>query len=401
MQILGGIHGCDAAAESGAGLTCSGNSVGALFNLGTIQVVGVQFPDANKTNPESGSALVIGGGIDGGFENSGPATSNGATTAATISANGVNSAPTILIDPSQAVFTGTTTPRGPIIIGPVPALVDSVDPGYSVLNRGTITAAPTDGQISSTAIAIVGSSATNYTCLSSLVTSCSTAVQSNGAGGGLLNTGTIIARSGTIQQTNVNGAVTAIALSIGAYAIVPRIDVAGEPTSGGATTPGAIAASVSGEGQGSAAAIVIGQNANVPTIDVKAAWLDIGQRQHQHHLADRSTSPHTRRAFDLISEAIVDSSGTLTTINNAGLIAALNTQLTPASNAVVVRASPAPSTFRPRPRTTSTSTTAASSKAISCSACRAMAMCSMSAMSGPAPPPIRPPTLSTIPTSMR
>ena len=329
LQLLGGIRGCDAAAESGAGLTCASTSVGSFVNAGAIQVLGIQFPDSKTTNPESGSAVVIGGGIDGGFVNAGPATSNAGTTAATISANGISSAPTLLIDPSQALISGTTVPRGPIIIGPVLAGTDPVDPGYSFINRGTIAATPTDTGTSSTAVAIVGYSTTYFTCLSAAVGSCSL------AGGGLLNTGTIAARSATSEQTNgSSGPVTAIGLSIGAYATVPRIDVGGEVTSGSSTTPGLISASVSGIGQGNAAAIVIGASANVPTIDVL-----------QHGTVSASVSTSTvsptvdiatsATPFTLISEAIVDNSGTLTTINNAGTIAALNTQLTPAANAVV------------------------------------------------------------------
>jgi hypothetical protein len=335
LQILGGIHGCDSAAESGAGLTCPATSIGSFINAGTISVIGTQYIDPKKTNPEAGSALVIGSSIDGGFVNEGPATSNATTGAATIASNGLAGSATLLIDPSQAVDASTGAIRGPIVMGPVQSQTDSVDPGYSFINRGTITAAPSDGQTSAQAVDIVGSSTTNYTCLSSTVASCSTAVQSNGYGGGLLNTGTISAGAGTIQQTNTNGAVSAIALTIGAYATVPRIDVAGEITSGSATTPGAISASVSGEGQGQAFAIFIDQNANVPTIDVKAHGSITASVTTSTVSPDASIAP-SASPFTLQSEAIGDQSGTLTTINNAGLIAALNTQLTPAVGAVVV-----------------------------------------------------------------
>jgi hypothetical protein len=330
VQVLGGVHTCDSAAESAAGLTCASTSNGTFINAGAIQVIGVQYPDPKKTNPEAGSALVIGGGIDGGFLNAGPATSNATTTAATISSNGANGSPTLLIDPSQALDSATGAIRGPIIIGPVQTTTDSVDPGYSVINRGSITAIPTDGQLSAAAFSIVGSSATNFTCLSGAVGSCSL------SGGGLLNTGTISAQAFTIQQTNTNGgAVSAVGLSVGAFATVPRIDIAGEVTSGSATTPGTVVAQVSGMGQGSAFAIFIAQNANVPTIDVQANGR-VAASVSTNTFSPTADIASSSAPFTLTSEAIADQSGTLTTINNAGMISALNTPLTPAPRAVVI-----------------------------------------------------------------
>ena len=87
-------------------------------------------------------------------------------------ASGTLAAPTVLIDPYQSVNSSQTTPRGPVVIGPVPSTVDSTDPGFSFINRGTIQAAPTDSQVSSLAFAIRGNSTTNYTCLSAVVGSC-------------------------------------------------------------------------------------------------------------------------------------------------------------------------------------------------------------------------------------
>ncbi|MGH3055558.1 MAG: M28 family metallopeptidase, partial [Gaiellaceae bacterium] len=51
------------------------------------------------------------------------------------------------------------------------------DMGYSFINRGTITAQPVDADKSSAAIVIQGASSTYYTCLSTLVGSCSTTPQ--------------------------------------------------------------------------------------------------------------------------------------------------------------------------------------------------------------------------------
>jgi hypothetical protein len=332
VQIGGGIHTCDTAAVTAAGATpCAATSVGAFVNQGTIQVIGSQFADPKKANPESGSALVIASSIDGGFLNNGPATSNSNSAAATISANGIAGAPTLLIDPSQALVTGTTTPRGPIVIGPVAATIDPIDPGYSLINRGTITAIPTDGGISSQAVYITGSSAAYFTCLG-------VSAGGNCTGGGLLNTGTISSRAGTTTVTPAAGssAPSTYALTIGPYATVPRIDVAGETISGTTTTPGTISAQISGVGQGSAFGLYIAANGNVSTINVKQGG-SIAASVATSTVSPSADIATTTAPFQLLSEAIVDNSGTgsLQAINNAGTISAANTLLTPAAGAIV------------------------------------------------------------------
>ena len=94
--------------------------------------------------------------------------------------------------------------------------IDSIDPGYAFINRGSITAQPTDPDRGTAPIVMQGASSTYITCLSSMSNgTCNTTPQSrtdkvtttvNGtsttssvsytAGGGLLNTGTIAAQIG-------------------------------------------------------------------------------------------------------------------------------------------------------------------------------------------------------------
>ena len=137
-----------------------------------------------------------------------------------------------------------------MILGPVTADIDSVDPGYSFINRGTIVGHPIDTDLSSAAVVIQGASSTYFTCLGTSVsaTTCDTsphtvsetvtttvnslpttnAVNVNNAGG-LLNTGTISAQAVTGSQTvTTSGITSATALYIGAYTIVPRLDVMAE-----------------------------------------------------------------------------------------------------------------------------------------------------------------------------
>ncbi|HEX4637457.1 MAG TPA: hypothetical protein VH189_14830, partial [Rhizomicrobium sp.] len=220
LQTLGGIHACSSDKSAPSGFTCPSSSGGSLINAGTISLIGSATFNSRGNNPEAGSAVVIGGSIDGGFLNNGPGTSNNVGQAQ-ISSSGLTlsgvSNPTFLIDPTKSITGTLTAPRGPVILGPVTADIDPIDPGYSLINRGTIRAQPTDPELGTAAMVIQGASATYFTCLSSSVTTttCDTAHHDNvteavtgtvnGATvtnnvlvnnrGGLLNTGTISAQA--------------------------------------------------------------------------------------------------------------------------------------------------------------------------------------------------------------
>ncbi|HVV27816.1 MAG TPA: autotransporter outer membrane beta-barrel domain-containing protein [Rhizomicrobium sp.] len=347
VEALGGIHACASDLNAPAGFSCPSFSGGSLINSGSIALVGTSTASSKGSNPESGSAIIIGASVDGGFLNNGAGTGS-TTTDATISASGVITSsvtsPTILIDPSR---TSSSTPAA-LILGPVTADIDGIDPGYSFINRGSISASPTDAQLSAAAIIIQGESATYYTCLSAVATNCSTTASTvtqtftNSAGttssitydktGGILNTGTISAQATTSSQLASSGVITATALYIGAYATVPRIDVMSETESGSTRTAGTINAAVSGVGPGTAYAISIGADANVPQIDVGVGATISAT------VSTTTTSPGkdiatTSAPFSLVSEAILDQSNTLKLINNAGTIKAANTTITPQAGA--------------------------------------------------------------------
>lgn len=323
IYTAGGIHACTTTGAPN-GFTCPTASDGALINSGTVSLSGTLLRKTNAVNLESGSALIIANSIDGGVVNNGPATST-ATTAATLIANGVLSAPTVLIDPYQGVNATQTTIRGPIVIGAITSATDSVDNGMAFLNRGTIQAAPMDPQVSSMAMAIRGNSTTNSTTLT----------------GGLLNTGTIAALSSTNQAqistnvpTGLSQYVTATALDIGGYAIVPLVEVKAEQVNSTTFTPATIKGEVSGVGQGTAYGLFIESGATVNTVKLgHDASILAG-------VTTSTVSPTKDIAqagapFSLVSEAIVDRSSTLTSIINSGVIQANNTALTPAAGAVV------------------------------------------------------------------
>jgi len=356
LQTLGGIHSCASDTAAPTGFTCPGSSGGSLVNGAAISLIGTTNFNTRGNNPEAGSAVVIGGSIDGGFLNAGPATSSNVGQAL-ISSSGITAAgvsnPTVLIDPTRSITSGLNAPRGPVIIGPVTADIDSIDPGYSFINRGTIRAQPTDPELGTAAVVIQGASSAYLTCLSSQVGSCdvnshqvsenvtnsvngstvTNAVQVNNVGG-LLNTGTITAQAGTNSQTvTSSGLTSATALYIGPFATVPRLDVKAEAISGSSNTAATIAASVGGIGGGSAFGVIIAQNARVPVINVGLGG-NITASVSTNTIAPTKAIATANSPFSLVSEAILDQSGSLKTINNAGSIRAVNTILLPDTGAV-------------------------------------------------------------------
>ena len=347
--ITGPITPC--ADNSSVGYTCANSgtaaaSTGAFANFGSISAIGTTTPNRKGGNFESGSTVTLAGPIAGGFFNAGPSTSNGTTLLATISGNGDIAttsqgtifSPVLLIDPSQSVTVSQTTVRGPALIGPVQTAIDSVDggKGYAFINHGTISGVPTDLDVSALAVAIQGSSAVNYTCLSGSSSACTGVPATVGAlatTGGLLNTGTISAQALTKEDTTSN--VSAEAMLIGAFATIPRIDVAGEFVSGTNFTSGAIGAVVEGPGGGTANAIQISDQANVPQIDVLQHG-SITATVQTSTLSPDSVNATQASPFTQTATAIVDQSGSLKLINNAGSILANTSLQTPGANATVI-----------------------------------------------------------------
>ncbi|HYJ36722.1 MAG TPA: autotransporter domain-containing protein, partial [Rhizomicrobium sp.] len=364
IQELGGIHSCASDTAAPTGFTCPTSSSGVLINTSNISLIGISFPNSRGNNPEAGSALVIGGSIDGGFLNTGPGTSNNATSAS-LSASGITlgngSQPVVIIDPSKSITGNLTSPRGPIFLGPVTADVDPIDPGYSFINRGTVSGQPTDADRGTTGIVIQGASSAYFTCLGSSLTSTtanpcdiaphlqtpqSVTTTVNGTTtthtvnvdnvGGFLNTGTISVQAFTNSQTvTSNGTTTATALYIGAVATVSRIDLKAEAISAGAFTPATINASVSGIGQGSAFGIVLGPNSNVPLINISQNAKVVASVT-TNTIAPSKSIATSSSPFTLVSEAIVDQGGSLKAINNAGVIQASTSALIPETGAVAL-----------------------------------------------------------------
>ena len=341
IQVNGGINSCASAVGSApAGFTCPTVSGGSFVNSGVISLTGTGTPNQRGNNPESGSAVIIASSIAGGFVNAGPGTGSNVPVAL-IAANGIVSSgvvqPTVLIDPSRSVNAVTTTPRGPAILGPVTTDIDGPNAGYSFINRGAIQAQPLDAQLSSAALIIQGNSSTYYTCLSASVGACTGVNAGNPAlnTGGLLSTGDISATSLTNVTSRASGTVSAAAIYVGPFATIPRLDIQQQTVGGSTQTQGTVKALVSGIGQGTANALTIGQNATVPAINIGRGASVIAQVE-TNTITPAADVATASSPFALISQAIVDQSGSLKLLNNAGSITAVNTVLTPSAGTVVL-----------------------------------------------------------------
>ena len=351
VVLLGPIGACDATAMASVGLTCGATDVGTVVNEGTIQVTGTQTPNPKGGNVESGSAVVLANSIFGGFVNEGPQTANGNVTSAVIAGNGATlnnvATPVFLIDPGQTITSTQSFVRGPAILGPVQLSVDPADgvngqtSGYSLINHGSISSTPLDTDTSSLTMLIQGSSPTNYTCLgapaaSIAAGSCVTKATTGGVTttvGGLLNTGTIAPRRSPPKTPPPASAPSR--LEIGSYATVPRIVVSGE-----------LDLRLHHHHRQHFGRSRSARAAAAPPPSSSPTWPRCRKSMSWQHatieaaIATSTLSPTSdfataKSPFSQSTAAIVDQSGTLTTVNNAGTIAALNTVQTPGAGAVM------------------------------------------------------------------
>ena len=332
VVVLGAIHACsaDATAQAAVSFVCGTGTagLGALVNNGKIVTVGQIFVDPTSKDPvlESGSALIVAASIDGGIYVGGPFTGNGTVAVGAYSSNGANGLPTVLIDPTNA---GTLAQA--IHIGPVSSALDSVDPGYSFINRGSITATPAVAAVSTAAMLIQGATPSLYTCFGNGdLTSCG----SDGLGG-FLNTGIISAAATTNATGVVTTNVTASALVIGSYANIPRLDLKAENLGLGSSTSGSIIASVSGTSGGIATALSISQLSSLPTINI-GQGASIRASVTTTNLNPTIDVAPSSSPLTLVATAITDGSSSLTTINNGGTISASITVVTPGVGAAVL-----------------------------------------------------------------
>ena len=285
IVISGPIKACNTVAVPGC------VEIGTFANSGSLGVAGVATRSTTSANAESGSALIIGNSVAGGILNNGPSVAGGSTAVAAIAGNGAGTAPTIDISPIGGV---------PITIGVDSA--DPVNPTFSFINRGSISAAPEDPNQSAHAIGISGTlvSPTVFT-------------------GGFFTSGLISA-----QATSVNPGtpVVASAMEIDSFVTIPQIYVSAQSVGGTGSTNGAIGASIAGPIGGTAEAIFIQGTTGT---SVQSIVIEKGARV----AANASVTDPTLASVTALSAiAIEDDSGTLTSITNGGTISATATTLT-------------------------------------------------------------------------
>ena len=282
-----GTNGVVSATGQGAeGIQTLGAISGSITNQGTIEAIGtaVANVNANISQPQAGTALGIGASVGGGIYNAGPATTSDTTTnRAVIQTQG--DAPAVLINPTI----GSASPTSSLVIG---VYNDTTDPGYSFLNRGSISGDSASAGTDVTTVSIVGASSTVQTILQ----------------GGILNGGSITATATTNDKVT---SATADALVIGNYAVLQGQGL----TNSNESNLGSISASVSGPESGTASAITIQQYGDLPMITNSGTI----------SAAVSTTNPQF--VTSLTAYAIYDASGTLSTITNTGTISATTTTL--------------------------------------------------------------------------
>lgn len=292
-----------ASGQGAEGILLLGDLTGSFVNNGTLQTFGVSnVTNVNAIQPQAGTALGVGAGVSGGIYNAGPSTlSDNTTVRAVISTAGAQ--PTIVINPAL----GSSNPNANLVVG---VYNDTTDPGYSFLNRGTISGTSQNADVNVTTMSIVGANDNPTTPAQTIFD------------GGIFNGGSITAVATT--DTKAQSA-SANALFIGNYTIIcgagsVNTTICGTPTAASLNNSnesglGTISATVSGPESGDATAILISQYANFPSINnsgtISAAAL--------------TTNP--KFVTGLTAFAILDQSGTLDSITNSGTISAIATTL--------------------------------------------------------------------------
>ena len=260
-----------------------------------------------STYPEASSALLIGATISNGLmvSSTGSVTASGTGVAVSISPSYDTS-----VTQSAALTIGIYKHSGDY---------DTVDPGFSFYNRGTISAQPMNYNNSAEALSIGG-----------------TSVYATVLTGGFYNSGSVTAAATTNDDKSI--AVTATAISIGAYTTLDKAtfdyttgtwsDVTlsaknpGDQASAGDqaafVNAGTISASTSGYKAGAATALSIAQYATVPSL-INSGTISASALSSDQTL---TTVISTSNTYSLYATAIYDASGTLTSILNTGTIVA-------------------------------------------------------------------------------
>jgi hypothetical protein len=299
------------------GISIQGGGVNGYISIGgAVETAMVQQVVTNPnqqvnttTNAEGGPGLEVGSNVTGGIAILGPTAPGVGATSASITVQGTG--PAVFISPYvNSTISSASPPTGPLTIG---AFNDTVDPGFSFYNRGTVTIAPTNFNDPASAMAIVGYSATYPTVLT----------------GGLFNSGSMSSSVVTSGSGKTSSGIFANGVVIGDYAQLgigtgkianDQINGVGAAfvNSGGTATGnagGVISASLSGANGGTAQAVLISTYASVPSL------INSGTIAAVATTTDKTLAGNIPNSNNpLIARAIYDLSGTLTSIVNSGTI---------------------------------------------------------------------------------
>ncbi len=270
----------EAVGPGAQGLEVLGQINGAIINKGILEAKGSSSLSATKTNPNSGSAIIISDSVTGGLVNFGPSSNTDATGVAEITASGQS--PAILMETGYA-----TSEQHAITIG---GYTDAagVDGVASFLNRGLISGSATNPNSNAYAIIIGGASSTYEVTFSDK----------------FVNSGGIEASATTTSSGNTSSH-QVYALDIAQYVNI----ASGIINKTEATSSADISASLTGAAPGSAYAISIGLHSNVPSLD-NSGIISATVSSTDPTITSAAGNP------TLSAWGIIDLSGTLTSITN-------------------------------------------------------------------------------------
>lgn len=284
---------------------------GAFVNTGKIQAeppTGLVISTATSVL-SPGWAAAFGGNIGGGILNAGPTGTTSTTTAATLSTIGAS--PALIVAPTVGSDIANIT---------VGVVSDTAAPGYSIINRGTISSTGMQPNVSPVTIQIGNGASDTSGLLTTLA-------------GGIYNSGSITAvatSNSTVPLQLPPAASNANALLIGVGASVPNLNN---------TATGTISASTSGTKGGTATALVIEGTSQIQsTTSANLIGGSLSALTNAGTISASATSDDVSIS-NLTAEAISDlacttsqttpvaCSGGLTSITNSGTISATATQL--------------------------------------------------------------------------
>ena len=272
---------------------------GAFVNTGKIQTeppTGVLISTATSV-VSPGWAAAFGGNIGRGILNAGPSTSGSTTSAATLSTIGAS--PALIIAPTVGSDVAN------IAIGTVS---DTAAPGFSIINRGTISATGEQPNVSPVTVQIGNGASDTSGLLTTLA-------------GGIYNSGSITAvatSNSTVPLQLPPAPSNATAMLIGIGATVPSLNNA---------AGGTISASTSGAKGGTAIALVIEGTSQIQsTTSTSLVGGSLSSLTNAGTISASATSDDVTIS-SLNAEAISDLAGDLTSITNSGTISATATQL--------------------------------------------------------------------------